>query len=127
MNADSPVLGANSTTDDDERGRGKLLAPLTLPKNRSTSNLALSADPDRSRFRMSFDGSSSAAAAAAAAADHDLMTRSVILLLFTSLSTHLSWLVSFAVTYFCCRVCFSTKHNPSRPARRSDVPQTQAP
>ncbi|KAJ4158263.1 uncharacterized protein LMH87_008796 [Akanthomyces muscarius] len=63
--------GANSINDDDERGRGKLLAPLTLPKNRSTSNLALSADPDRSRFRMSFDGSSSAAAAA----DHDLMTR----------------------------------------------------
>ena len=124
MNADSrsPVLGANSINDDDERGRGKLLAPLTLPKNRSTSNLALSADPDRSRFRMSFDGSSSAAAAA----DHDLMTRSVILLLFSFPSTHLSWLVSFAFPYLSCRVCFSIKHNSSPPARRSDVPQTQA-
>ncbi|KAJ6789240.1 hypothetical protein PWT90_05084 [Aphanocladium album] len=71
MIADSPVLGANSNHDDGERGRGKLLTPLTLPKNRSTGNLALSADLDRSRYRMSFEGSSSAAAA-----DHDLMTRS---------------------------------------------------
>ncbi|OAA48021.1 serine/threonine protein kinase [Beauveria brongniartii RCEF 3172] len=70
MIADSPLLGANSTNNDDgERGRDKLLAPLSLPKNRSTSNLALSADPDRSRYRMSFEGSSSAAP------DHDLMTR----------------------------------------------------
>ncbi|TQV94598.1 CAMK/CAMKL/PASK protein kinase [Cordyceps javanica] len=68
---------ANTTNDDGERGRGKLLAPLSLPKNRSTGSLALSADPDRTRFRMSFEGSSSGAGAgaAAAAADHDLMTR----------------------------------------------------
>ncbi|ATY60890.1 serine threonine kinase [Cordyceps militaris] len=73
MIADSSLAGANSSNNDDgERGRGKLLTPLSLPKNRSTSNLALSADPDRARFRMSFEGSSSAAAAAA---DHDLMTR----------------------------------------------------
>lgn len=57
---------------EDERGRGKLVAPLALPKNRSTGNLALSADGtvDRSRYRMSFEGSS------AGALDFDVMTRS---------------------------------------------------
>ncbi|OAA74145.1 serine/threonine protein kinase [Cordyceps fumosorosea ARSEF 2679] len=70
MNADSPLSGGNNTNDDGERGRGKLLTPLSLPKNLSTGNLALSADPDRTRFRMSFEGSSSAAHP-----DHDLMTR----------------------------------------------------
>ncbi|QUC19426.1 uncharacterized protein UV8b_03667 [Ustilaginoidea virens] len=46
---------------EDRRGRGKLVPPLPLPKNRSTGNLALSPDPtvDRSRYRMSFEGSSS--------------------------------------------------------------------
>ena len=52
-------IDADDNAADDERGRGKLLTPLTLPKNRSTGNLALSADPDRSRFRMSFEGTSS--------------------------------------------------------------------
>lgn len=43
----------------EERGRGKLLQPLSLPKNRSTGNLAVSSDLiDRSRIRMSFDASS---------------------------------------------------------------------
>ncbi len=121
MIADSPALGANSTNDDGERGRGKLLTPLTLPKNRSTGNLALSADPDRSRFRMSFEGSSSAAA------DHDLMTRSVILPFFSlPLLSHLvlACFPSFIPTLFACLLL--NKTYPLRPARRSDVPPTHA-
>ncbi|KAL3964450.1 hypothetical protein ACCO45_001454 [Purpureocillium lilacinum] len=52
--------GSDNNKGEDERGRGKLVAPLALPKNRSTGNLALSADGtvDRSRYRMSFEGSS---------------------------------------------------------------------
>lgn len=63
---DTPLCYANNSfvaAEDDaegERGRGKLLPPLSLPKNRSTGNLAGSADTlDRSRYRMSFEGSSS--------------------------------------------------------------------
>ncbi|KAK2594127.1 serine/threonine protein kinase [Conoideocrella luteorostrata] len=55
-----------------DRGRGKLVPPLSLPKNRSTGNLALSADAtaDRSRYRMSFEGTSSSAM------DYDSLARS---------------------------------------------------
>ncbi|POR34034.1 Serine/threonine-protein kinase ppk6 [Tolypocladium paradoxum] len=65
--------GADNCTGEDERGRGKLVAPLSLPKNRSTGNLALSADAttaDRSRYRMSFEAPSTAAI------DYDALTRS---------------------------------------------------
>lgn len=45
---------------------------LSLPKNRSTGNLHLSADPpDRNRYRMSFEASS------AGIMDHDPITRFV--------------------------------------------------
>lgn len=48
----------DDNTGEDERGRGKLVPPLSLPKNRSTGNLALPTDAtvDRSRYRMSFEG-----------------------------------------------------------------------
>ncbi|KAI6785794.1 Serine/threonine-protein kinase ppk6 [Emericellopsis cladophorae] len=66
--------GADNTSEGEERGRGKLLQPLSLPKNRSTGNLPISADPsDRSRLRMSLDAS-------AALLDHDVLTRSSSLL-----------------------------------------------
>lgn len=54
-------VGTDDNTEEGDRGRGKLVPPLSLPKNRSTGNLALSADAtvDRSRYRMSFEGSSS--------------------------------------------------------------------
>ncbi|KHN96226.1 Protein kinase-like domain protein [Metarhizium album ARSEF 1941] len=54
-----------------DRGRGKLVLPLSLPKNRSTGNLAPSADAtvDRSRNRMSFGGIS------ASAVEYDALTR----------------------------------------------------
>ncbi|PNY23192.1 Serine/threonine-protein kinase ppk6 [Tolypocladium capitatum] len=64
---------ADNKPGEDERGRGKLVAPLSLPKNRSTGNLALSADAmttDRSRYRMSFEAPSTAAI------DYDALTRS---------------------------------------------------
>ncbi|KAM5379570.1 hypothetical protein ACJZ2D_003918 [Fusarium nematophilum] len=70
--------GAENHTGDDERGREKLTAPLSLPKNRSTGNLASTNEPqksDRSRVRMSLD----ATAAAAAAADLEALTRSPIM------------------------------------------------
>ncbi|KAK5990219.1 Serine/threonine-protein kinase ppk6 [Cladobotryum mycophilum] len=63
---------ADSTTGDNERGRDKSLQPLSLPKNRSTGNLALLTEPiDRSRYRMSFE------VPASFSADHDPLTRSV--------------------------------------------------
>lgn len=64
-------LGTGSNTGDDERGRGKVLQPLSLPKNRSTGNLALLTEPtvDRSRYRLSFEGSS------VAGLDFESMTR----------------------------------------------------
>ena len=68
------LAGAGNISEGEEqqRGRGKLLQPLSLPKNRSTGNLSTSADtPDRSRVRMSFDASSPAAV------DHDSLTRFV--------------------------------------------------
>jgi protein-serine/threonine kinase len=65
--------GPDKRTTDEERGRGKLLPSLSLPKNRSTSSLATSADPsDRSRYRMSFDATSPVVL------DHDPMTRFVL-------------------------------------------------
>jgi hypothetical protein len=59
----SSTQGTDDNTGDGDRGRGKLVPPLSLPKNRSTGNLALSADAtvDRSRYRMSFEGPSSSA------------------------------------------------------------------
>ncbi|KAJ4310855.1 serine/threonine protein kinase [Fusarium piperis] len=66
----------NHTGDDQQRGRGKLVASLSLPKNRSTGNLVSSSESpkqDRSRVRMSLDAS----AAAAAAADLEAITRCV--------------------------------------------------
>ncbi|KAH7329166.1 hypothetical protein B0I35DRAFT_37804 [Stachybotrys elegans] len=59
--------------DDDDRGRSKLLPPLTMPKNRSTSNLASLSATDRGRVRMSFD------AASAGALDFDTVSRSALL------------------------------------------------
>lgn len=52
------AVGTDDNTGEDERGRGKLVPPLSLPKNRSTGNLALPTDAtvDRSRYRMSFEG-----------------------------------------------------------------------
>ncbi|KAL5094447.1 hypothetical protein Trisim1_007032 [Trichoderma cf. simile WF8] len=59
-----------SNTRDDDRGHDRAMQPLSLPKNRSTGNLHLSADPsDRSRYRMSFEASSSGIL------DHDPITR----------------------------------------------------
>lgn len=56
----SHPLGAEQAKDQDDRGRGKLGPPLSLPKNRSTGNLALQPDApiDRSRYRMSFEAPS---------------------------------------------------------------------
>ncbi|PTB67440.1 Pkinase-domain-containing protein [Trichoderma citrinoviride] len=60
----------DSSTRDDDRGHDRPMPALSLPKNRSTGNLHLSADPaDRSRYRMSFEASS------AGIADHDPITR----------------------------------------------------
>ncbi|KAH0494261.1 hypothetical protein TgHK011_000887 [Trichoderma gracile] len=60
----------DSTTRDDDRGHDRPMQALSLPKNRSTGNLHLSADPaDRSRYRMSFEASS------AGITDHDPITR----------------------------------------------------
>ncbi|KAG6053852.1 hypothetical protein E4U17_004298 [Claviceps sp. LM77 group G4] len=52
--------------------RGELAPPLSMPKNRSTGNLALPGDStvDRSRYRMSFEGPSSSAM------DYDGLARS---------------------------------------------------
>ncbi|KKP04038.1 CAMK/CAMKL/PASK protein kinase [Trichoderma harzianum] len=59
-----------SNTRDDDRGHDRAMQPLSLPKNRSTGNLHLSADPsDRSRYRKSFEASSSGIL------DHDPITR----------------------------------------------------
>ncbi|KAL7937655.1 Pkinase domain-containing protein [Trichoderma chlorosporum] len=59
-----------SSTRDDDRGHDRTMQSLSLPKNRSTGNLHLSADPsDRSRYRMSFEASS------AGLMDHDPITR----------------------------------------------------
>ncbi|KAL2213670.1 Pkinase-domain-containing protein [Sarocladium strictum] len=58
--------GADNDQEQAERGRSKALPALSLPKNRSTGNLARSPDPtsataaDKSRYRMSFDFSSAA-------------------------------------------------------------------
>jgi protein-serine/threonine kinase len=61
--------GADNHQEEVERGRGKLLPPLSLPKNRSTSNLPGAANPsDKSRLRMSFD---------AASMDYESITRLV--------------------------------------------------
>ncbi|KAJ6446401.1 CAMK/CAMKL/PASK protein kinase [Purpureocillium lavendulum] len=70
--ASQAKIRSDNIQGEDERGRGKLVAPLTLPKNRSTGNLARSADGtvDRSRYRMSFE------APAAAVMDFDAMARS---------------------------------------------------
>lgn len=65
-------LDTDKTTGQDERGRDKLVAPLPLPRNRSTGNLTLPADAaslDPARYRMSCDAPS------AAALDHDALTR----------------------------------------------------
>ncbi|KAG6031484.1 hypothetical protein E4U41_007560 [Claviceps citrina] len=56
-----PPVETHENAGEDGRGRGKLVPPLSLLKNRSTGNLALPADAtvDRSRYRMSFEGPSS--------------------------------------------------------------------
>ncbi|KAG7151993.1 hypothetical protein HYQ46_012185 [Verticillium longisporum] len=56
------------------RGRSRLVPQSTLPKNRSTGNLALAtnAQSDRSRVRMSFD------AGAATTAEYEALARSPI-------------------------------------------------
>ncbi|QLI64850.1 Serine/threonine-protein kinase ppk6 [Metarhizium brunneum] len=61
----------DDSTGEGDRGRGKLVPPLSLPKNRSTGNLALSADAtvDRSRNRMSFGGTPTSAM------EYDALTR----------------------------------------------------
>ncbi|KAL7798420.1 Pkinase domain-containing protein [Trichoderma ceciliae] len=60
----------DSNKRDDDRGHDRTMHALSLPKNRSTGNLHLSADPtDRSRYRMSFEASS------AGIMDHDPITR----------------------------------------------------
>ncbi|KAM0485944.1 hypothetical protein ACHAPX_000640 [Trichoderma viride] len=62
----------DSSSRDDDRGhdRDRAMHTLSLPKNRSTGNLHLSADPpERSRYRMSFEASS------AGIMDHDPITR----------------------------------------------------
>ncbi|PHH86847.1 hypothetical protein CDD83_9678 [Cordyceps sp. RAO-2017] len=69
-----PDQSADKDDDQDDRGRGKLASPLTLPKNRSTGNLALplapDAVPDRSRYRVSLEASS------AAVVDYEAISRS---------------------------------------------------
>ncbi|KAK7422880.1 serine/threonine protein kinase [Neonectria magnoliae] len=69
--------GAENHTGDDDRGRRRLEPQLSLPKNRSTGNLAstVTEPPDRSRYRMSLD----ATAAASIAADLESITRSPII------------------------------------------------
>uniref|UniRef100_A0A8H7TPL0 Uncharacterized protein n=1 Tax=Bionectria ochroleuca TaxID=29856 RepID=A0A8H7TPL0_BIOOC len=68
--------GADSRTSDGDRGRAKMLQPLSLPKNRSTGNLVNAAEQtDRSRYRMSFDASTSPGLL-----DHDALTRSASLI-----------------------------------------------
>ncbi|CAG9971889.1 unnamed protein product, partial [Clonostachys byssicola] len=63
---------ADSRTSDGDRGRAKMLQPLSLPKNRSTGNLVnIAEQTDRSRYRMSFDASTSPGLL-----DHDALTRS---------------------------------------------------
>jgi hypothetical protein len=69
-------VGAENHTGEDQRGREKFPMALSLPKNRSTGNLAAarnSSTQDRSRARMSLDAS----AAAAAAADLEAIARYV--------------------------------------------------
>ncbi|KAH7162593.1 hypothetical protein B0J13DRAFT_580182 [Dactylonectria estremocensis] len=68
--------GAENHTGEEDRGRGRLGTQLSLPKNRSTGNLASVVEPtDRRRYRMSLD----ATAAASIAADLELITRSPII------------------------------------------------
>ncbi|KAH6610363.1 hypothetical protein Trco_000383 [Trichoderma cornu-damae] len=60
----------DSSARDDDGGHNRAMHALSLPKNRSTGNLRLSADPtDRSRYRMPFEASS------AGIMDHDPVTR----------------------------------------------------
>ena len=56
--------------EEEDRGRGKLYPPLSLPKNRSTGNLhGAPVEPmDRSQARMSLDATS-------AVLDYDTVTR----------------------------------------------------
>lgn len=61
---------------DDHRGRGRLEPQFSLPKNRSTGNLASTVErveepSGRNRYRMSLD----ATAAASVAADLESITR----------------------------------------------------
>ncbi|TWU76726.1 hypothetical protein ED733_003447 [Metarhizium rileyi] len=64
---------ADDNAGEGDRGRGKLMPPLSLPKNRSTGNLALSADAtvDRSRYRMSLEGTGTSTSAM----EYDSLTR----------------------------------------------------
>ncbi|RKU42874.1 hypothetical protein DL546_005189 [Coniochaeta pulveracea] len=65
--------GADAQYDGGERGRSQLSAPLQLPKNRSTGNLAIAGDtPEKARVRLSFD-------AGAAAAEYENLTRTHIM------------------------------------------------
>ncbi|KFA63517.1 hypothetical protein S40285_00282 [Stachybotrys chlorohalonatus IBT 40285] len=65
--------GADNYTDEEDRGRTKLLPPLTMPKNRSTTNLPSAIKTaDRSRVRMSFDAASSSV-------DYDSISRTSML------------------------------------------------
>ncbi|OAA32876.1 Protein kinase-like domain protein [Moelleriella libera RCEF 2490] len=61
MHGEQQEQRVDDNAEEDDRGRGMLMPSLSLPKNRSTGNLALSADnpvpADRSRYRMSFEGS----------------------------------------------------------------------
>ncbi|KAK3944666.1 Serine/threonine-protein kinase ppk6 [Diplogelasinospora grovesii] len=70
--------GAERTRDAEERGRTPILSPppLSLPKNRSTGNLGVTADhaADKARLRFSFDAGS-----VAAATEYDTITRSSIM------------------------------------------------
>ncbi|PHH68235.1 hypothetical protein CDD82_712 [Ophiocordyceps australis] len=73
--SDKPADSSSSQDEAEEsRGRESLVPPLSLPKNRSTGNLALSTTHDalthRPRYRMSFDAPSMSAL------DHDLLARS---------------------------------------------------
>ncbi|KAI5465739.1 hypothetical protein BGZ63DRAFT_420286 [Mariannaea sp. PMI_226] len=67
--------GAENHMGEDDRGRGKLEPQLSIPKNRSTGNLASTIEPaepaGRSRYRMSLDAST----AASVAADLESLTR----------------------------------------------------
>ncbi|KAM4054714.1 kinase [Hirsutella rhossiliensis] len=69
---EQPDQSADKAKGQDDRGRGKLAPPLSLPKNRSTGNLALQPDAptDRSRYRMSFEAPSPTLI------DYDSMSRS---------------------------------------------------